>query len=369
MLNFYEFFSGGGMARIGLGQRWRCLFANDIDEKKAAAYKANFDGSLELKVCDVATVSTADLPNVADLVWASFPCQDFSLAGNRQGLNGDKSSAFWPFWRLIQSLCLESRPPRLIVLENVCGALTSHQGKDFLAIAEAFTEIGYFFGAMVIDAVYFLPQSRPRLFIIGVRFDLEIPQDLRLSAPNPFWHSVAVRDRFKQLSPKAHSYWVWWKLPIPPSRKIIFADLIEDNPQGVDWHTPQETQRLLSLMSDINRTKVFMAQAKNRRVVGGVYKRTRNGKQCAEVRFDGVAGCLRTPVGGSSRQTILVVQGDQIYSRLLSPREAARLMGLPENYKLPNCYNEAYSIAGDGLAVPVVRYLAASIFEPILLNS
>jgi len=366
MLDFYEFFSGGGMARIGLGQDWRCLFANDIDDKKAAAYKANFDGAPELKICDVAALAPDDLPGAADLAWASFPCQDLSLAGNRGGLAAERSGAFWPFWRLMQGLMSENRAPRLIVLENVCGALTSHEGKDFLAIAEAFTQAGYRFGAMVIDAAHFLPHSRPRLFIIGTRADLAIPRGVKLSAPGPLWHPPIVRERVKQLPLKARGHWVWWRLSAPPPRKTVFSDLIEEQPKGVDWHTLEETRRLLDLMSEVNRAKVSMAQAAGRRMVGGVYKRTRNGEQRAEVRFDDVAGCLRTPVGGSSRQTILIVDGPRIRSRLLSPREAARLMGLPESYELPDRYNEAYHIAGDGLAVPVVRHLAASLFEPLL---
>jgi DNA (cytosine-5)-methyltransferase 1 len=105
-------------------------------------------------------------------------------------------------------------------------------------------------------------------------------------------------------------------------------------------------------------------------MVGSVYKRTRveNGvkRQRAEVRFDDVAGCLRTPAGGSSRQTIVVVDGPLVRSRLLSPREAARLMGLPDGYRLPSGYNDAYHLAGDGVAVPVVRFLARTLFEPIL---
>jgi DNA (cytosine-5)-methyltransferase 1 len=75
---------------------------------------------------------------------------------------------------------------------------------------------------------------------------------------------------------------------------------------------------------------------------------------------------LRTPLGGSSRQTILVVDGENVRSRLLSPREAARLMGLPDSYRLPEKYNEAYHLAGDGLAAPVVRFLAEKILEPLL---
>jgi len=65
----------------------------------------------------------------------------------------------------------------------------------------------------------------------------------------------------------------------------------------------------------------------------------------------------------------VIVEGKKVRSRLLSPREAARLMGLPEEYALPDNYNEAYHIAGDGVAVPVVRFLATHIFEPILASA
>src|SRR5690606_25479198 len=103
-------------------------------------------------------------------------------------------------------------------------------------------------------------------------------------------------------------------------------------------------------------------------MVGTVYKRTRphfDGKIVrAEVRFDDIAGCLRTPTGGSSRQTILVVDGKKVRSRLISARETARLMGLPEDYKLPRAYNESYHLTGDRVAVPVVRLLEQHLFEP-----
>ena len=78
-----------------------------------------------------------------------------------------------------------------------------------------------------------------------------------------------------------------------------------------------------------------------------------------------MAGCLRTPAGGSSRQLILVVEPGRVRSRLLSSREAARLMGLPEDYPLPQRYNAAYHLAGDGVAVPVVRHLARFVLEPL----
>jgi DNA (cytosine-5)-methyltransferase 1 len=147
--------------------------------------------------------------------------------------------------------------------------------------------------------------------------------------------------------------------------------VIEDEPQGVSWHTRQETERLISLMSPINRKKLEQATRMGKRMIGGIYKRTRQDEnggrvQRAEIRFDDVAGCLRTPVGGSSRQIIMIVEGKKVRTRLLAPREAARLMGLPDTYKLPANYNDAYHLAGDGVVVPVVRFLAAHLLEPLL---
>lgn len=367
---FYEFFAGGGMARAGLGKKWECLFANDIDAKKGASYAVNW-GHKHLRIEDVDTLSTAELPGHADLAWASFPCQDLSLAGAGAGLKGKRSGIFWPFWRLMEDLADEDRAPALIVLENVCGALTSHGGKDFAAIGAALAGSEYRFGALVMDAVDFVPQSRPRLFIVGVRGDLAIPERLVMSQPGPLWHSSQLCAASLKLSAKAKASWVWWKLPTPSARKQVFSNLIEDEPQGVAWHTAAETRRLLGMMSPINRKKVEEAKRAGRRMIGAIYKRTRkdeNGAriQRAEIRFDDLAGCLRTPVGGSSRQSIMSLEGDKVRSRLLSPREAARLMGLPDSYKLPENYNEAYHLAGDGLVVPVVRFLAAHVLEPLL---
>lgn len=367
---FLEFFAGGGMARAGLGAKWHCTFANDIDPMKGATYKANW-GADHLAVKDIAKVKAKDIKGEPGLAWASFPCQDLSLAGSYSGLDGHRSGMFWEFWRIVKAMRREQRAPKIVVLENVYGALTSNGGEDFSAIGEAIAKLGYKFGALVIDARYFVPQSRPRLFWVAVRGDVEIKDDLTAPVPNSVWHPDALVAAHARLGKKAAANWLWWSLPMPAARKTRFVDLIEDNPTGVDWHTPAETNHILSLMDEGNRKKVAAAQAVGKKMVGGVYRRTRptkDGKktQRAEVRFDDLAGCLRTPSGGSSRQTILVVKGKSVRSRLLSPREAARLMGLPDKYKLPTRYNDAYHVAGDGVVAPVVRHLALNIFEPLL---
>ena len=358
------------MARIGLGPGWSCLFANDFDFKKGLTYQANFGGA-ELAVKDIRQVNVSELPGIADLMWGSFPCQDLSLAGVGAGLKGERSGTFYPFWDVVSALKKEGRGPKMVALENVCGTLTSHGGKDFEAIVRTFAEAGYRCGALVINAALFLPQSRPRLFVIGVRADVAI--DPALLSPEPLlpFHTRGLCRSVENLPVALRRQVLWWNVPTPGHRVRTFADEIEENPASVAWHTPAETQVLLAKMSPVNKAKLVAAQRAGRRMVGGVYKRTRlNEKgakvQRAEVRFDDVAGCLRTPAGGSSRQVILVVDGKKIRSRLISARETARLMGLPDDYKLPKNYNEAYHLTGDGVAVNVVRHLAHHIFEPLL---
>jgi DNA (cytosine-5)-methyltransferase 1 len=370
MNTFYEFFAGGGMVRAGLGQEWRCLFANDFDHKKSRMYRENW-GGIELKTVDVRLLSTTDMPGHANLIWASFPCQDLSLAGAGAGLKGERSGTFQPFWKLVKSLINEGRAPRLIALENVCGTLASHEGKDFATICDGFDDIDYSVGALVIDAIWFVPQSRPRLFIIGVHKDIDVPSVLIGDGVTAPWHNRALKIAYAKLPLKTQHNWLWWKLPTPALPTRSFSDIIEDEPCGVTWFSAEETQQLLSMMSKINRAKVAKAKKEGRRIVGGVYKRTRRDEygrkvQRAEIRFDDVSGCLRTPAGGSSRQVILLVEGASVKARLISSRETARLMGLPDSYKLPENYNEAYHLTGDGVVVPVVRYLAEHLFEPIL---
>jgi DNA (cytosine-5)-methyltransferase 1 len=371
--SFYEFFAGAGMARAGLGSLWTCLFANDFDPKKARVYHENW-GHGCLKTADVASLVVQDLPGTPDLIWGSFPCQDLSLAGAGAGLRGERSGTFWPFWKLIRNLIDDGRAPQMIALENVCGALSSHGGSDFTAICEAFAHAGYRVGAIVIDAARFVPQSRPRLFIVGVRSDTKVPRQIVRNSPHGVYHPAAIDRAFSILPSDVQTQWIWWSLPTPLGRTQSLQDIIEAQPTSVNWHTPEQTQQVLAMMSDINRAKVVQAQRSGHPTVGCIYKRTRKDEsgrkvQRAEVRFDDLAGCLRTPAGGSSRQIVLVVNGEHIRSRLLSTRETARLMGLPDSYSLPDNYNEAYHLTGDGVAVPVVRFLSENLFEPILNES
>jgi DNA (cytosine-5)-methyltransferase 1 len=368
-LDFYEFFAGGGMARLGLGDQWQCIFANEWSSKKAHSYRKNFPPATELLEDDIWKLTVADLPGHAGLAWASFPCQDLSLAGNGAGLDGSRSGTLIKFWALMRDLAAAGRRVPVIALENVIGALTSNQGRDFKAMAELAAAVGYRFGAIVIDAAQFVPQSRPRLFFIAVSEHTEIPSDCDRKEPAGNWHTARLQAAVRSLSPELQKNWIWWNLPGVPLVKKSLEDVIEFGNPCLRWNTGEETLRLLGMMSAANAAKVRKAQAYGKRIVGTIYKRVRVENdlrvQRAEVRFDQVSGCLRTPTGGSSRQTILVVEGAGIRSRLMTPREAARLMGIPDSYLLPERYNDGYHLAGDGVVVPVVRFLATHILRPL----
>ena len=320
----------------------------------------------------MADVAPREIPVRADLAWASFPCQDLSLAGVGAGLDGERSGAFWPFWRLMRRLGAERRGPRLIALENVCGCVEFARRRGFLRarrrgagerlpLRRARDRRGGVHAAIAAAAV---PACRRRGYA-------DPPVRCLTPGPPSWGVSPALLAAHARLDAAVAARFLWSRLPPPPRRNFDLVDLVEDRPRGVEWQNPDGVARLLSLMAPLHRARVTEAISDRKRRVGALYRRTRpapdGGKaQRAEVRFDGVAGCLRTPAGGSSRQTILVVEHGEVRARLLSAREAARLMGLPDSYALPERYNEAYHLLGDGVVAPIVRHLAAHWMEPIL---
>lgn len=365
-LHFYEFFAGGGMARAGLREGWQCTFANDFDRKKCQTYRDNW-GAGDLFPGDIGAVSITDLPGRADLAWASSPCQDFSLAGNGAGLSGSKSNVFWSFWRLVTELSEERRKPRAIVIENVRGLLTSRGGHDFQTICRALVVENYLIGGFVVDACHFVPQSRPRLFLVGfLEGECNLPE---VGGADDVWHPSVLRSAVSSFPAFLAERWNWWKLPEAPRSNTRLIDILE---VGVPWHPQQKTNQLLELMNTTNREKIDKRLNDPTSSVGAAFRRTRvehgRRQQRIEVRFDGLAGCLRTPGGGSSRQTIFSVGMGEVKSRLLTPRETARLMGLSEEYKLPDNPNDAFQLSGDGVVVPVVEFLERHVLRPALVG-
>jgi len=365
LFTHWEFFAGGGMARLGFGLGAECLFANDDDDMKSELYRCNFPGDHHCKM-DIAKLSTSDVPGAADVAWASPPCQDVSAAGRRAGLSGERSRLAFAFLWLMAGLAAEGRAPRIIVIENVDRLVTLNDGNDLASLVDQIAALGYRVGALVIDAKLFVPQSRLRLFIVAVRADVRVPDYLVAGERQSDWHPRGLERVVARLSTEAREHWIWWALPVPTPRTSTLADVVHANREGVAWDSVADTERLLQSMSALNQSKIAAAQASGALAVGTVARRTRHGAVCAEVRFDGVSSCLVTPKGGASYPRLIAVDGPSIRSRLLSSQEAARLMGLPDGYELPESFGDAMRLIGDGVVVPVVAHITRHLIVPLV---
>lgn len=361
---FLEFFAGIGLVRVALeGLGWSPLLANDIDPAKYHMYADNFaDAPNTYIVSDIFDLKPEYVPT-ATLAQASFPCVDLSLAGYRRGLNGHHSGAYWGFVRLLKDL--SNRRPQLLLIENVVGFLSSNGGEDFRVALEALGELGYSYDAFVLNAVHFVPQSRPRLFVIGVqgrptwdmaRLGFFPPRDSVL-CPNLLRAFIA---RHNDLN------WCFLPLPSPPAMVSGFASLLEtlqdDDPR---WWAKARADYLLDQMSDRHRRMAEAMIAGHQVTYGTVYRRIRHGKSMAELRGDGIAGCLRTPKGGSSRQILLEGGLGRCRARLMTPREYARLQGIPDDYRITVPPNQALFGFGDAVCAPAIQWIAEHALEPL----
>lgn len=366
MFTSLDFFAGSGLVRLGLEPEFQTLWANDNSAKKRAVYVANSPHD-EFHLASIEDVRGVDLPAV-DLAWASFPCQDLSLAGDLHGMRiGTRSGLFWEWTRVIQELAACGKSPSILVAENVVGFVVANGGKHFKEAHQELRNLGYRVGAVVIDAQDFVPQSRPRAFVIAVSEDIPLDGLCQELPTLPFHSTGLVRTSFMVNDPE----WVWWSLPVPSGKAPAFGDVCE---RDAPCDPPSRTGEICAMLSPLHKRKLQAARAVGGFFAGTAYKRTRPNKegknvQRLEVRFDGVAGCLRTPNGGSSRQTVILVNDGEIRSRLMTVRECARLMGAPDTYELPGSYNDGYRAMGDAVAVPVTRWLTRHLLAPLAARS
>jgi DNA (cytosine-5)-methyltransferase 1 len=287
-----EFFAGIGLARLGLeAAGFRVVWSNDYQPDKQAMYAGNFGESAGHKFVlgDVRRVSGQDLPGGAALAWASSPCIDLSLAGARAGLRGTESSTFWEYIRVLEELG-HDRPP-VAVLENVVGLATSHGGEDLAMAIKAFNGLGYSVDVLAIDARRFVPQSRPRLFLVGAQTPPpESRQDRSELRPDWLWRV------FGDPTLRTHRA----RLPAPPTPLMSGLSLcVEAMPLSDGrWWDGNQTRCLVESLSPVQRRRVAQLRRASGVSYRTAYRRTRQGVAVWEVRPDDIAGCLRTARGG-----------------------------------------------------------------------
>lgn len=373
---FCEFFAGIGLVREGLTPSgWSCVYANDIDPKKQAMYEGRFGSDGHFHSEDVWKTSDV-LPRIVErpfLATASFPCIDLSLAGHWRGFDGEHSSTFFGFARLLEEL--GDRRPSVVMLENVTGFITSQGGKDFESAVRVLAGLGYWIDAFVLDAKYFVPQSRPRVFVIGLHESMAPPMAARKSAIDWLangWtekidgaHKSVRPPKLVQLmrSIELPTGWAAFDLAIPKTHRPEIADFI-DLDDGQDWWDQGAVDKHHDMMNSRHRGAVDQLIADGKTFVGTIYRRKRAGKTRAEVRFDGMAGCLRTPRGGSGRQIVIVVDRGILRMRWMSAREYARLQGAGDFPLVGNNIQNLYGF-GDAVCVPVIRWIDEKILTPV----
>lgn len=348
-----EFFAGIGLMRAGLEQAGiDTVWANDIEAAKREMYVANF-GAGEFVLADVREINGNDIPDV-ELATASFPCTDLSLAGNRRGLgtsaapvgHGSGSSMFWEFARVLEEM--RERRPSVVLLENVLGFASSHDGRDLQSAVLELNRLGYSCDLRSIDARHFVPQSRPRLFIVGVT-QPKIPT-LPAAPDNPRWLA-----RLIETTPGAKlNRQSLPTLPLGPQDLRGVIDPLA--PGAVEWWLAARVNRFLDSLSPINQARLAELRSDDEIAWRTAYRRTRGGHAVWEIRSDAIAGCLRTARGGSSKQALVEAGAGAVRIRWMSPREYARLMGAP-SFVISERTSHALFGFGDAVCVPVVRWL------------
>lgn len=355
-----EFFAGIGLARLGLEQAGiDVVWSNDIAPTKRALFQKRFgeDGSHTFVLRDLGAISADELPTAIDVAWASFPCTDLSVAGGRAGLHqGVASSTFWHFVKALSKLG-DERPP-VVALENVTAFATSHDGRDISSAIRALNGLGYSMDVVNIDAAHFVPQSRPRVFLVGSR---HVPASTH-SDPTlrPSW----LDSIFDDASLVTH------RMPLPALPPMItdgLGDFIERLSEADPrWWDSTRVAAYEASLSDVQRQRLESLRREPGVHFRTAYRRMRNGTPRWEMRSDGIAGCLRTSSGGSSKQAVLQLGDGSTSIRWMTPREYARLMGAPE-FPLDGVKDHhAYSGFGDAVCAPAVSWLAANYLAPLL---
>jgi DNA (cytosine-5)-methyltransferase 1 len=367
---FCEFFAGIGLVAAGLRHSgWQCVYANDCDIKKQQQYLAAWGGGQYFHLADVADTDAvaSRLPDHPFLAAASFPCTDLSLAGMGKGFEGKQSKAFFGFASVLERLG-DRRPP-LVMLENVVGFLHATNGGDFKRAAARLADLGYLFDVLLVDARWFTPQSRPRVFIVGVHESI-VPSvqaaglleasDFELGNEESPFRPSAIQAAVRSVD-RTPSPFITFKLPTIEEPKLAFVSVMD---KAGKWWTPEEIERHWAMLGERQRERLEEFRRRKKPFIGTAFRRIREGEQRLEVRFDGLAGCLRTPRGGSARQIVVEIKNGDVRMRWMTPVEYAKLQGIGDIPLVGSTSQQLFGLA-DAVCVPAIEWLDKNLLTPI----
>lgn len=367
---FLEFFAGVGLVHLGLrGSGWECVYANDISGKKEEMYRDEFPDATYFHREDIWKTDDVlrHITQRASLATASFPCIDLSLAGQMRGLEGKHSGALFGFIQVMRRLKERGLMPPIVMLENVVGLVAGKGGDDFRKTCRSLADLGYYLDAVAVDAKHFAPQSRPRLFIIGTLPE-KMPSDVLAgddwAAEMSRRNGVISKKLYDAMrTTQLSTGWIAHPLPPIPAIKKNVASFI-DHGDDQQWWGEEEVEKHLRRTSEAHYADIERLRRSGETWVGTGFRRIREGTTRVEVRFDGIAGCLRTANGGSARQIVLLIRDEQIKMRWMTPREYARLQGAP-NFNITRGVSQSLTGFGDGVCVPVIEWIDVNILSRI----
>ena len=300
---FIDLFAGIGGLRIPFDELGgECVFSSEIDKYSQQTYEANFN---HLPSGDITKIDEKDIPS-HDLLLGGFPCQAFSNAGLRKGFEDTRGTLFFDIARI-----LNYHKPKVFLLENVKGLLNHDNKKTYTTIIKTLKSLGYEIFAKVLNSKDFgLPQSRQRIFIVGIMG----------AAINSF------------------------DFPEPSYEKTCLGDILENN--------PDQKFTISDKIWGSHKKRKIKAREKGNGFGYSLFNKDSNYTNTISARYykDG--------------SEILIEQSNK-NPRMLTPREASQLQGFPLDFNIPVSNGQAYKQFGNAVSVNVVRAISKHIIEQL----
>ena len=322
---FIDLFAGIGGIRLGFEQAFKknseTVFVSEWDEYTQKTYKANFESPKEI-VGDITKINEKEIPTF-DICLAGFPCQAFSMAGQRKGFDDNyKGICRGTLFLDVARIC-EEHKPKVIFCENVKGLTIHDKGRTFKIIKSTFENLGYNVFSKILNSRDFgVPQNRERIYIVCFRKDLEIEE---------------------------------FNFPKSTDSTKTIRDILEENPVSAKYYLST------TYIETLKRHK-----ARHEALGHGFGYEIRD--------LDSVAGAI--VCGGMGRERNLIIDKRQKNLtpvthikgkvntdgiRKMTPREWARLQGFPDSYKLVLADTHLYKQFGNSVSVPVIAAIAGEI--------
>jgi DNA (cytosine-5)-methyltransferase 1 len=311
-IKLVDLFAGTGAFSLAFENtgRVKTIYANDIDKHSKSIYDENFNTKLHLG--DITEIDVKDIPKM-NILTAGFPCQPFSIAGNQNGFNDERSNVFWKIMEI-----MKIHKPRIVILENVKNLKSHDKGNTFKVIVDNIEKLNYKIKYNILNTckITNIPQNRERIYIVCFRHKKDY---------NKFEFPDEITDRIK------------------------IKDLLENNIKE-EYYYKENCKIWDKLKNDVKDTIDTDAIYQYRRY----YVRKNKSNVCPTLTANMGTGGHNVPIIKDSKGI-----------RKLTPIECFNFQGFPSNYKIPDKLSNAqlYKLAGNAISVPVVEKIADNIVK------